>query len=48
MLFRKKLLVFYYLVRMGDWLGWICLAGYIFFIIFELVVGKRSKKEIKA
>jgi len=35
------------LVRMGDWLGWVCLAGYIFFIIFESVVGKQGKKATK-
>ena len=36
------------LVRMGDWLGWFSLAGYIFFMIFESVVGKRAKKTVKS
>lgn len=36
------------LVCMGDWLGWICLSGYIFFMIFESVIGKRSKKATKS
>ena len=35
------------LVRMGDWLGWVCLAGYIFFVIFESVIGIQAKKVAK-
>lgn len=29
----------------GDWLGWVALAGYAFFIVFQMVVEKRAKKE---
>jgi apolipoprotein N-acyltransferase len=36
------------LVRLGDWLGWLSLAGYIFFVVFESVVGKRTKKVVKS
>ena len=36
------------LVRLGDWLGWLSLAGYIFFVVFESVIGKRAKKTVKS
>ncbi|MBE9524657.1 MAG: carbon-nitrogen hydrolase family protein [Chloroflexi bacterium] len=29
---------------LGDWLGWISLAGFVFFMIFQNVVEKRAKK----
>jgi apolipoprotein N-acyltransferase len=32
------------LVRLGDWLGWVCLAGYIFIMVF-MEVKKRQKKQ---
>jgi apolipoprotein N-acyltransferase len=33
-----------YLV-LEDWLGWVSLAGFVFFIIFQSVVERRAKKE---
>ena len=29
----------------GDWLGWISLAGFAFFTVFQMVVEQRAKKE---
>lgn len=29
--------------RFGDWLGWVCMAGFIFFMIFQSMVEKRMK-----
>jgi len=29
-------------VQLGDWLGWLSLAGYIFFIIFQLVIERKT------
>ena len=33
---------------LGDWLGWVSLAGFIFFMVFQSVVEKRAKKESKS
>jgi len=33
------------LVRLGDWLGWVSLGGYIFFIVFMEVEKRRQKKQ---
>jgi len=30
------------LVQWGDWLGWLSLAGYIFFIAFQLIVERKA------
>lgn len=30
--------------RSGDVLGWICFAGFIFFIVFQMIVDNREKK----
>jgi len=35
------------LICMGDWLGWVCLTGYIFFVIFESIIGIQAKKVAK-
>jgi apolipoprotein N-acyltransferase len=32
-------------VQLGDWVGWIALAGFVFFIIFQVVTDRRAKKE---
>jgi apolipoprotein N-acyltransferase len=32
------------LAHVGDWLGWICLAGFISFVVFQTVTEKRAKK----
>jgi apolipoprotein N-acyltransferase len=29
----------------GDWMGWIALAGFVFFMVFQGVVEKKAKKE---
>jgi apolipoprotein N-acyltransferase len=29
---------------LGDWLGWISLAGYVFFVVFQTVTEKKAKK----
>ena len=29
---------------LGDWLGWLSLAGWIFFVVFEVVENRRHKK----
>jgi apolipoprotein N-acyltransferase len=29
---------------LGDWLGWISLAGYVFFVVFQTVEERRQKK----
>ena len=31
--------------RLGDWMGWISLAGFIFFMIFPDIVKKRQEKQ---
>ena len=33
---------------LGDWLGWIALAGYIFFVVFQTVTERRAKKAAKS
>jgi apolipoprotein N-acyltransferase len=33
------------LVRLGDWLGWIMLAGYVFFMVFQSMTERRAKRE---
>jgi len=33
------------LVKVGDWLGWLSLAGFIFFLVFEEVTKRRQKKQ---
>jgi len=33
---------------LGDWLGWISLAGYVFFVVFQIVVERRAKKAAKS
>jgi hypothetical protein len=30
---------------LGDWLGWLSLAGWIFFVVFEVVENRRHKKQ---
>ncbi|MEN8174107.1 MAG: hypothetical protein ABFS03_14660, partial [Chloroflexota bacterium] len=30
--------------KVGDWLGWVSLAGFIFFIVYQSMVEKRAKK----
>ena len=30
--------------RVGDWVGWLALAGFVFFTVFQNVTGKRAKK----
>ena len=30
---------------LGDWLGWLSLAGWIFFMVFEVVENRRHKKQ---
>ena len=32
-------------VQLGDWVGWIALAGFVFFIIFQAMTDRRAKKE---
>jgi apolipoprotein N-acyltransferase len=29
---------------LGDWLGWISLAGYVFFVVFQIMTESRAKK----
>jgi apolipoprotein N-acyltransferase len=31
--------------NLGDWMGWISLAGFIFFMIFPDIVKKRQEKQ---
>jgi apolipoprotein N-acyltransferase len=33
--------------RMGDILGWISLAGMVFFIVFQTIIQGKAKKERK-
>lgn len=33
------------LVRLGDWLGWIMLAGYVFFVVFQITIERKAKKK---
>jgi hypothetical protein len=33
--------------RIGDVLGWISLAGFVFFMVFQAVVEGRAKKAVK-
>ena len=33
---------------LGDWLGWIALAGYIFFVVFQIMTERRAKKAAKS
>ena len=30
--------------RLGDWMGWISLAGFVIFIVFQSIVEKRAKR----
>ena len=30
------------LVQLGDWLGWLSLAGYVFFVLFQLVIERKN------
>lgn len=32
--------------RLGDWMGWISLAGFVFFMIFPGMLEKRQKKQV--
>jgi apolipoprotein N-acyltransferase len=32
------------LVQVGDWLGWVCLAGFVLFTMFQSVTQRRAKK----
>jgi apolipoprotein N-acyltransferase len=32
-------------LHLGDWLGWISLAGYVFFVVFQTVETRRQKKQ---
>ena len=32
------------LVRLGDWLGWVCLGGLILFMVYEIITERRAKK----
>jgi apolipoprotein N-acyltransferase len=32
---------------LGDWLGWLSLAGWVFFMVFQSVVERRAKKAAK-
>ncbi len=34
--------------KLGDILGWILMAGFVFFIVFQTVVEQRAKKASKA
>jgi len=29
--------------RVGDWVGWVCLAGFVFFIVFQEVTSRRER-----
>ncbi len=33
---------------LGDWLGWIALACYIFFVVFQIMTERRAKKAAKS
>jgi len=33
---------------LGDWLGWISLAAYVFFMVFQIVTERRAKKTAKS
>jgi apolipoprotein N-acyltransferase len=33
---------------LGDWLGWLSLAGWLFFVVFQSVVERRAKKTAKS
>jgi apolipoprotein N-acyltransferase len=33
--------------QVGDWLGWVSLAGFVFFIVFQSVVERRAKQAEK-
>jgi apolipoprotein N-acyltransferase len=30
---------------LGDWLGWVSLAGFVLFIVFETLIGRRAKRQ---
>lgn len=34
------------LIFLGDWLGWVCIAGSVAFIIFDIIVRRGSKKRV--
>jgi apolipoprotein N-acyltransferase len=36
------------LIRLGDWLGWVCLASYVVFIVYMEVTTRRHKKQARA
>jgi apolipoprotein N-acyltransferase len=31
---------------LGDWLGWLLLAGWVFFIVYQSTVERRAKKAL--
>jgi apolipoprotein N-acyltransferase len=33
--------------RVGDWMGWLCLAGFIFFTVFVEVTNRRQRRAQK-
>jgi hypothetical protein len=33
--------------KVGDWLGWVSLAGFVFFMVFQSVVESKAKKAAK-
>ncbi len=33
--------------RVGDWLGWVSLAGFVYFMVYQSVVESKAKKEAK-
>ena len=33
---------------LGDWMGWICLGGFVFFMVFQMVTENKAKKADRA
>ncbi len=33
--------------RVGDWMGWVSLAGFVYFIVYQSVIESKAKKEAK-
>jgi apolipoprotein N-acyltransferase len=31
-------------IRLGDWIGWLCLAGFAFFAVFKAIVTRRKRR----
>ncbi len=32
-------------VKLGDWVGWLCLAGFVFFIVFTPVIKRQTQAQ---